>query len=91
MQDFLDVWSNENATELELLPVLAATLSPSCCSLPSFSEKIKVNARKFLKKKLAEMEMEEEEQNMVVDTATDKSQQTKPVETLDVIDRFLNK
>lgn len=87
----MDIWSDENASELELLPVLAATLSPSCCSLPSFSEKIKVNARKFLKKKLAEMEMEEEEQNMIVETTTDKTQQTKPVETLDVMDRFINK
>ncbi len=87
----MEVWSYENATELELLPVLAATLSPSSCSLPSFSDKIKVNARKFLKKKLAEMEMEEEEQHMIVDTTTDKSQQTKPVETLDVMDRFFNK
>ncbi len=85
----MNVWSNENATELELLPVLAATLSPSSCSLPSFSDKNKVNARKFLKKKLAEMELEEEE-NMIIDTTTDKSQQTKPVETLDVMDRFFN-
>lgn len=82
----MDVWTNENATELELLPVLAATLSPSTCSLASFSDKIKLNARKFLKKMLTEMEKEEE--HMIVETTPDKSQQTKPVETLDVMDRF---
>jgi hypothetical protein len=67
------------------LPVLAATLSPSNCSLASFSNKIKTNARKFLKKCLAEMEMEEE--HMIVETI-EKPQQIKPVETLDVMERF---
>jgi hypothetical protein len=84
-EDFLNVWSDEKATELELLPVLAATLSPSNCSLASFSNTIKTNARKFLKKCLAEMEMEEE--HMIVETI-DKPQQIKPVETLDVMERL---
>lgn len=79
------VWSNEKATELELLPILAATLSPSNCSLTSFSNAIKNNARKFLKKCLVEMEMEEE--HMIVETIT-QPQLIKPVETLDVLERF---
>ena len=84
MKDYLDVWGDANATELELLPLLAATLSPSSCNLTSFGDKLKENARKFLRKKLAEMELDNED--MIVETPN--SIQAKPAETLDLMDRF---
>ena len=80
LKEFLDVWADKNATELDLLPILAASLSPSNCALASFDEKIKLNARNFLKKLLDEMDQDEE-----MDVEGVASVQDKPVETLDVL------
>lgn len=83
IKDFLDVWSDKNASELDLLPILAATLSPSTCGLASFNENIKKNARNYLRKMLQNME-DEDDMNVELDG---KAIQAKPVETLDVMAR----
>ena len=82
----MDVWADENATELDLLPILAATLSPSNCALASFDEKIKLNARNFFKKLLDEMDQDEE-----MDVEAVSNVQVKPVETMDVLARYYSK
>lgn len=83
MKEFLDVWADKNATELDLLPILAASLSPSNCALASFDEKIKLNARNFLKRLLDEMGQDEE-----MDVEGVGNVQDEPVETLDVLARY---
>ena len=74
------------ATELELLPVLASILSPALCSLSSLSDEIRINACNFLKKRLKEMDTRNDE-SMDVDIIDSSQKQTKPVETLGVMDR----
>lgn len=83
LKEFLDVWADKNSTEMDLLPILAASLSPSNCALASFDEKIKLNARNFFKKLLDEMDQDEE-----MDVEGVANVQDKPVETLDVMARY---
>lgn len=83
MKDFLDIWSDENASELELLPILAVILSPSLCNISYFNEKIKENAHKFLRDKLLDMKEDDEDVFMETSNSTPK-----PVETLDLMDRY---
>ena len=85
IKEFLDVWANENATELDLLPILAASLSPPNCALDSFDEKIKLNARNLFKKMLDEMDQDEMDVEGVEGVA---NLQVKPVETMDVLARY---
>ena len=83
LKDFLDIWSDENASELELLPILAVILSPSLCNISYFNEKIKENAHKFLRDKLLDMKEDDEDVFMETSNSTPK-----PVETLDLMDRY---
>jgi hypothetical protein len=47
---FFDEWSQDDASEITMIPVLAAILSPRNYKLQSFPDHLKKSARKYLNK-----------------------------------------